>query len=169
MICANCKKHYSETPVPQDIAPHFCGCAKELIRCILCFLPPKGPGVISGYCICDECDKPTPSTVADMPLLTPREELFALHNKLTLQAFELMKRKNADYAGSTDPFANFRLCESARICSAQQGILMRMLDKVSRLSTHASGQKLNTDSMMDSVVDIINYAVLYAAMEKEQK
>jgi hypothetical protein len=76
-----------------------------------------------------------------------------------------MREKNADYAGSQDPFANFKLTEAARLCSAQQGILIRMLDKVSRLSTHAGGQALKTDSMKDSVIDIINYAILFYGME----
>lgn len=97
--------------------------------------------------------------------MNAKNQLFELHDDLTDAAYRLMLDKNADYAGKEDPFANFRLCEAARLCSAQQGILMRMLDKVSRLSTHASGQKLNTDSMRDSVIDIINYAVLFYGIE----
>jgi hypothetical protein len=76
-----------------------------------------------------------------------------------------MVRKNHDYAGHTekDPFANFRLCESAGLCSTAAGILVRLSDKLSRLATFVAKGKLTVsdESVEDTILDVINYAVLF--------
>ena len=94
-----------------------------------------------------------------------RPELLQLHRKLCDTARSLMTRKNHDYAGHTDndPFANFRLCESAGLCSAGAGILVRLSDKLSRLATFISKGilKVSDESVEDTILDVINYAVLF--------
>jgi len=95
-----------------------------------------------------------------------REELFKLHEDMCVEALELMKKKNADYAGSgTDPFANFRRAEALGICSTEQAFLVRMTDKMSRLSSFAAKGKLSVEdeTVHDTLVDMINYSVLLAA------
>ena len=95
-----------------------------------------------------------------------REELFTLHEDMCVEALELMKKKNADYAGSgTDPFANFRRAEALGICSTEQAFLVRMTDKMSRLSSFAAKGKLSVEdeTVHDTLVDMINYSVLFAA------
>jgi hypothetical protein len=95
-----------------------------------------------------------------------REELFKLHEDMCVSALELMKKKNADYAGGgTDPFANFRRAEAMGVCSTEQAFLVRMTDKMSRLASYTSRGKLSVEdeTVHDTLVDMINYSVLLAA------
>lgn len=75
-----------------------------------------------------------------------------------------MRKKNADYAGNEgkEPFANFTRVESMGICSTEQGFLVRMTDKMSRLSSFVESGKLavENESFEDTIIDIVNYAVL---------
>lgn len=95
-----------------------------------------------------------------------RDELFQLHQDLCGKALELMKSKNADYS-KEGPFGNLTLCESAQIVSTEHGILVRMLDKMSRLnSVLARGSAQVNESIEDTVLDLVNYAVLIAAVRR---
>lgn len=104
-----------------------------------------------------------------------RVELFAHHSDLSARALDIMKAKNNDYAGSKgdDPFANFRRVEAMGVCSVEQGFLVRIVDKVSRLSTFAQDGKLavRNESYEDAILDIMNYCVLMSAYvsEKQQR
>ena len=84
-----------------------------------------------------------------------RRELYALHSKLCGRAFELMRRKNIDYATDDDPLWNFRRFGA-------DGILIRMDDKLSRLLRFVdTGEfKVTEENLDDTILDIINYAVL---------
>ncbi len=97
-----------------------------------------------------------------------RTELLELHAELCSQAVDLMRGKNNDYAGEEDPFRNLVACERMNICSAQEGILIRVLDKISRLINFARGGELAHEGAQDSVLDIINYMVLYQGMTCDQ-
>jgi len=101
-----------------------------------------------------------------------REKLIQYHEVICNQAKDLMKKKNHDYAGESGetPFANFERTEAMGVCSTEQGFLVRVIDKVSRLSTFASAGKLEVDneSYEDAIVDIINYMVLLSAYLKDK-
>ena len=95
-----------------------------------------------------------------------RDELLSLHNEMSHKAFELMKRKNHDYAGGQDrsmPFANFTRCESMGFSTTEQGFGVRLTDKMSRLSTFCEGGvlKVADESIEDTILDIINYVILF--------
>lgn len=96
-----------------------------------------------------------------------REELLAFHKDMTGRALELMKKKNHDYAGEggQNPFANFTRCEALGICSTEQGMLVRLSDKLSRLATFAAAGRLLVadEGVTDTCDDMVNYAVLFAA------
>ena len=104
-----------------------------------------------------------------------REELLQHHADVCNQAIEIMKQKNHDYTGNDgeQPFANFERCESMGVCSVEQGFLVRVVDKVSRLSTFTSAGelKVNGESYHDAVLDIINYMILFSGYvsSKENK
>jgi len=99
-----------------------------------------------------------------------REDLLKHHEQICKVALELMKKKNHDYAGNSGetPFANFERCEAMGICTTEAGFLVRLTDKLSRLSTFTSAGKLTVDneSYDDAIVDIINYCVLFSAYTK---
>lgn len=102
-----------------------------------------------------------------------RTQLLEFHAQLAIRAREIMKQKNHDYSGpeGNDPFANFRRCEEMRICKTEQGFLVRICDKLSRLSTFVeSGSLLVKDeSVQDTLLDLINYSILLAAYLKETR
>lgn len=99
-----------------------------------------------------------------------RDGLLLHHEQICKAALELMKKKNHDYAGNSGetPFANFERCEAMGICTTEAGFLVRLTDKLSRLSTFTSAGKLTVDneSYDDAIVDIINYCVLFSAYTK---
>ena len=102
-----------------------------------------------------------------------RKELFEHHEALCSVALKIMEKKNHDYAGESGdtPFANFSRTEAMGVCSTEQGFLVRVVDKVSRLSTFCSAGKLKVDneSYEDAILDIINYMVLFSGYLKEKE
>jgi len=92
-----------------------------------------------------------------------RDELLAEHRSLSDRARQLMELKNRDYGTSSDPFRNFRWFGRA-------GILVRLSDKLARLRTFEERGLLNvrSESVEDTVLDILNYAVLYFGMYIEE-
>ena len=102
-----------------------------------------------------------------------RDELLQYHSEICNAAKELMSLKNKDYAGSegNEPFANFTRVESMGICDTEQGFLVRVTDKLSRLSSfvHAGKMHVEDESFYDTIVDVINYMVLLSAYVSDKK
>jgi len=84
---------------------------------------------------------------------------------------DISKRKNADYAGVDDPFKNFKLCEYLGICSVEAGIMVRISDKMSRISTLLKKEnEVKDESICDSLSDAANYLmILRIYIEQKQK
>lgn len=98
-----------------------------------------------------------------------REELFELHTQMCGTALEIMKRKNADYS-KDGPLDNFYVCDAMRAASPLNGIVVRMGDKLSRVvSVAEKGAQVKDESLRDTLIDLINYAVLAAAVLQAQK
>ncbi len=101
-----------------------------------------------------------------------RDELLKFHEEICGTARDLMNLKNRDYAGNegTEPFANFTRCESMGICETEQGFMVRVTDKMSRLSSFLKSGKMHVEdeSFSDTIVDVINYMVLLAAYVKDK-
>lgn len=99
-----------------------------------------------------------------------RDDLITLHEELTTKARDLMSKKNADYTGGGGPFANF---DTAQIFGVDrvQGALIRMTDKMQRVNSFVTNGVLQVpdESVEDTAVDLINYAVLIAGMIRETK
>ena len=70
-----------------------------------------------------------------------------------------------------EPFANFTRCEAMGICTTEAGMLVRMTDKLSRLSSfvEAGTFQVKDESLEDTCVDIINYAVLFHTFVQDKK
>lgn len=78
---------------------------------------------------------------------------------------DLIRRKNADYTKDQDPFLNFRGAEQLGM-SVEQGMLLRMQDKMSRLSvlfTRATAPKVIDETASDTLLDLMNYSALLLA------
>lgn len=91
-----------------------------------------------------------------------RAELLRRHKQLSAKALSLMKVKNQDYGANEDPFRNFRR-------HGLYGITVRLSDKLARLDNFIERGKFSVkdESLIDSCLDIINYAVLFAAMNED--
>lgn len=102
-----------------------------------------------------------------------RDELLKMHEIICEKGRSLMRKKNADYAGNEgkEPFANFTRVEAMGICSTEQGFLVRMTDKMSRLSSFVESGKLavENESFEDTIIDIVNYAVLMYSYLHDKK
>tara|TARA_Y100001973_G_scaffold102281_1_gene167005 strand:- start:1436 stop:1771 length:336 start_codon:yes stop_codon:yes gene_type:complete len=96
-----------------------------------------------------------------------REEFFDFHKAFCDEALALSQKKNADYAGSDGkrPFANFQRVEDMGVCSTEKGFLVRMVDKLSRLSSFSDSGKFEVkdEGVRDTLIDVVNYACLLAA------
>ena len=102
-----------------------------------------------------------------------RDELLRFHEKLCKEGRALMNLKNRDYAGNhgAEPFANFTRCEAMGICNTEQGFMVRITDKMSRLSSFLDSGKMHVkdESFHDTVIDVINYMVLLAAYTEDKE
>lgn len=101
----------------------------------------------------------------------PDNNNFKLLHGNFVKALDLMKKKNIDYADEKDFFKNFREAEKLGI-TVEQGILVRMSDKISRVSNLLSKKEVSviTESVEDTLIDLMNYAnilLLYCQTEKE--
>jgi len=102
-----------------------------------------------------------------------RDELFALHEEICRRALVILRHKSADYATSADPFANFKRGEILGFATAEEGLMLRVVDKISRISTFLNrGElKVNNETVEDSILDVINYMILLHGMlaDKENR
>ena len=100
----------------------------------------------------------------------PATRLLAYHSALCNDAFDLMQVKNHDYtSGGGDPYANFRMASALGV-EPLVGMAIRMGDKLQRIRTYAEKGTLqvNGEGFRDSILDIINYAVLMYGLGTEE-
>lgn len=80
------------------------------------------------------------------------------------RCYNIAEAKNNDYGGSNqDPFANFRNSTIAGV-TVEKGILVRLMDKMSRISTLLDRKAMVKDeSIIDTIQDAINYLAIMKA------
>jgi hypothetical protein len=102
--------------------------------------------------------------------VSPEEDVI-VRNPLLLSMGETFERclltavaKNNDYGGSNnDPFANFRHSTIAGV-SVEKGILVRLMDKMSRVATLLDKEAMVKDeAITDTIEDAINYLAIMKA------
>jgi len=92
------------------------------------------------------------------------DELRANMSERFARCLEISQRKNADYAGDADPFANFRMASMVGV-DPRRAILVRITDKLARISRLLEHEAAVADeSLQDSVDDAINYLALLGAL-----
>lgn len=102
-----------------------------------------------------------------------QEEYLKFHTEVCEQARALSMSKNTDYSAPGrrpgDPyaiFANFMQAERYGLCTVEQGILVRISDKISRMCSLIHPEHLRAvlnESLRDAVMDTINYLILMLA------
>lgn len=95
-----------------------------------------------------------------------KQQYFEFAEKFYNDALEVSRKKNADYTGGDDdPFANFTFIEDlSGTISTEEGFLVRMGDKIRRLSSFVSQGTLQVkdESVLDTLQDLANYCCLMA-------
>jgi hypothetical protein len=91
--------------------------------------------------------------------------------KIADEKIALSSAKNANYAGEDNAWANFDLVEIVTHgkITREQGIFVRMIDKVSRLgSLLFDGEDQVGEAVTDTVKDLAIYAdILYASLHED--
>ena len=102
--------------------------------------------------------------------ISRHDELVALHDALTRQAREVCVGKNKDYGNvKNDTLSNFYQTADMLGISPQQACLTHMYKHFAALCRHARDGKLDSETLRGRVVDIINYSVIYFAIEERGK
>ena len=72
-----------------------------------------------------------------------------------------VRSKNHDYSGDVSPFRNFELVEKLGITTTERGFLVRMCDKISRVSNLLDKEEMVSDEKVeDTLMDLAAYAML---------
>ena len=97
-----------------------------------------------------------------MDRILTREEMEKEFHAWVGRMQELLIVKNKDYGVSHDPLANLRSVEMSGI-TIDHGIVVRMLDKMSRLcSFYEKGYlAVRDETINDTLMDLCNYAFLH--------
>lgn len=101
-----------------------------------------------------------------------KEEYFDFAEKFYAKNIEISRAKNADYTGNNaDPFANFANVGSCGGATPEQGFLVRMTDKMMRISSFVKlgNLQVKDESVTDTLRDLANYACLLAGYIESQK
>lgn len=74
------------------------------------------------------------------------------------EALKIVEKKNQDYADGADPFQNFRMVENSGLCSVEEGIMVRVTDKMQRIVNLLDEDAVVEDEKIeDTILDAINY------------
>ncbi len=81
-----------------------------------------------------------------------------------LEALGILKKKNADYANSEDPFKNFKFSSLVDV-SVSKAILVRILDKLARINNliDKGTNEVKDETVQDTIIDSINYLAILGA------
>jgi len=97
------------------------------------------------------------------PLVAEVEKIFA-------ECLEILKMKRKDYGGDRPPFHGFELYQHIGICTVEQGILSRIIDKLVRIANLLDREPAVQDEKIDDTIkDAINYfAILHAYLREKR-
>lgn len=105
--------------------------------------------------------------LVDLPKAkSARERLFAFHESICREAYELMKRKNADYATEDDPLANFRVGGLYGIATRRSDKVVRDLNLL-RKEMRGEARAVEDEPRQKTLLDDINYAIIELFAEQE--
>ena len=97
-----------------------------------------------------------------------RQEIEAFRARILHTSKEVMADRSNDYATDVDALRNINSCQFLGV-EPGVGVLIRMQDKIARLSQLFQGKTLQSERAMDSVVDLINYSILLGAIIEQDK
>ncbi len=82
---------------------------------------------------------------------------------------ETLKKKQNDYTGGGDPFANFRLSTLEGV-EPTTGLMIRVQDKMQRIRTYIKKGELLVDGegFEDAIEDVIGYMLILKGLLREE-
>ena len=101
-----------------------------------------------------------------------QQQFEAFYSQFLDQMAAERAKKNTDYtADNDDPFHNFRAAALYGLCSAEIGVMTRLLDKVSRAATFLQNKELvvKDEKIYDTLRDLANYSIILAGLIKERE
>lgn len=93
------------------------------------------------------------------------KEMVKIISQMQNRELSILESKNLDYAGSEDAFKNFTLSSKLSGVSVERSILVRICDKISRLSNLVdnNSRKVTEETLEDTINDARNYlGILFA-------
>lgn len=103
--------------------------------------------------------------------IVTKPELLELAKQTFADAMALMQRKNDDYStrqSNDDALKNFRGIETLGITTTENGVFVRLFDKVNRIANFLQTGVLSVEDekIDDTIQDAINYLVILKAAIK---
>jgi hypothetical protein len=103
-----------------------------------------------------------------------KQEFLHFHQQVTRKCYEIVEKKNNDYAGDRvedNAFANFERIEILGVTSTEVGVFTRYLDKVGRIATFLKKGILEVvdESVEDTICDAINYLIILLGVIQSKK
>lgn len=92
--------------------------------------------------------------------------------QITDHMLELTRRKNTDYTGdASDPFKNFKAAPTLGVSTVEEGIFVRMTDKMSRLAGFIRNGKLlvEDEKIEDTLEDLAVYSIILAIYLRNER
>ena len=78
------------------------------------------------------------------------------------ELLDLLKKKNNDYAEDNNCFSNFEYCADKTDISVENVFMVFLAVKLARLKELLSGKETKNESIIDTLKDMANYAVLFS-------
>jgi hypothetical protein len=98
-----------------------------------------------------------------------RQQLSDYMREKAVECLNLAHRKNKDYSIENDAFLNFRHSEVVGV-SPERAILIRIMDKITRISNLLDKQATVSDETVDDTIkDTVNYLLILSAMLSEHE
>ena len=84
--------------------------------------------------------------------------------KIFRELEDTLKRKNADYTGGKSEFFNFEKSADVANVSVGKSIIVRMMDKMTRMSSLLEREaQVKDEKIEDTIKDLIGYAIILLA------
>lgn len=101
-------------------------------------------------------------------------ELLQLCDETFGKCYSTIKDKNNDYSKEDDALDNFKkqsiICEALGLNNSPKAQAMRLLIlKIIRITNLWKKPKINFESLEDTIIDLINYAILVEGCRKDEK
>lgn len=101
--------------------------------------------------------------------MTDQELIENTFKEIYDKGLEIIAKKGADYANEDNRFINFEKLANLNDLTPQRAFCFYLGIKIARLTELYKGKKQpKNESVEDTLLDLINYAVLFIAYNKKQ-